>query len=179
MMKNIEEHKLFVVKYSVWLNIELIIYSFLLTALFVTILIAALWIASGTDAIQPRLASLAMMYLGVPIIMLPITLPNFIKQNKMCRQYRYDVFEDYISVRSADGKRIEDIVFADIQEYQLIAIGYSVYTAVRVLTKHSQKIVIYRTMSNYRRFLKGLKRRNVLERRYVNVRIGTYEDNVL
>jgi hypothetical protein len=154
----------------------LVIYACTLTASMLTMIVVAIWAFSGTEAVREH--GLLYVYFGI-LIILPLEMINFVKQHKHCGRYSYDVSQKEIIIRDAAENRVAHVAHDDIEQYQLVDIGYSVYTAIRIYMKGGQRIVMYRTMKNYGRLKRQLKAGHIPTTRYCDVRIGTYEDNVL
>jgi len=169
----------FIIEYSVWANIMLIMIACAIPAAMLSVLTLIMWVWFGTTAMREHWVPFMLMYIGIPVLVLPFELINFMRLHKNCMRYTYRVSHNDIVVKNEKGDEIATIQYDDIEGHQVVDIGYSVYMAIKLYIKGGRLIVIYSTMTNYRRIQRELKLRSIPKKTYCDVRIGTYLDNVL
>lgn len=169
--------KQYTIEYSLQRNLMMVLYSCAIPAAFVTLFFIAIWIWLGTGTLIDNKLAVIFMYAFIPVVTLPFILINFFRQHKLCRKYTYRIESDNILIYRNE-EMIVQYDMGNVERYQMLNIGYSIYEAIKVYLKHGAIIYVYSSMNNYRRFLRMLRKNKIHEMRYVNVRLGTYEDNV-
>ena len=167
------------VYYSKYENAIVLVSSYLVSAMIMALILFVIAAVYGMGIIHDNYHVISLMFLGLAVIMLPFSLVNYLKQNKMCARYAYIVGECAIDVVDNVEKIRVEFKWQEILSYQVVNIGYSSYEAIKIFLCADRYVIIYNSMKNYKKVKKDLHLRKIDEDVSADTRIGSYEGNSL